>query len=63
MIQPILKSIFGTKHDREMKAIKPIVDRINSLEPAVQQMSDDQLKAKTSEFKNRLKNGETLEQI
>lgn len=63
MIQQILRSIFGTKHDREMKALQPVINRINELEPAMQALSDDQLKAKTSEFKSRIGKGETLDQI
>lgn len=59
----VLRKIFGTKHDREMKRIRPIVDQINSLEPKMQALTDDQLKAKTPEFQQRLKNGETVEQI
>lgn len=63
MIDPILRKIFGTKHEREMKSIRPVIDRINSLEPAMQALSDEQLKAKTPEFQQRLKNGETVDQI
>jgi preprotein translocase subunit SecA len=59
----MLRKTFGTKHDREMKRIRPVVDRINSLEPQMQALSDEQLKAKTPEFQQRLKNGETVEQI
>lgn len=46
-----------------MKTLKPIVDKINSYEPALKELSDDQLKAKTPEFKARLQKGETLDQI
>ncbi|MBS1969301.1 MAG: preprotein translocase subunit SecA [Bdellovibrionales bacterium] len=63
MVNEILRKIFGTKHDREMKRIRPIVDKINSYEPAMQALSDEQLKAKTPEFQNRLKNGETVDDI
>lgn len=63
MVQEVLKKIFGTKHDREMKTIQPVINKINSLEPQMQGLSDDQLKAKTDEFKTRLKNGETVDQI
>lgn len=63
MVNEILRKIFGTKHDREMKRIRPIVDKINSYEPAMQALTDDQLKAKTPEFQNRLKNGETVDDI
>jgi preprotein translocase subunit SecA len=60
MIQKIFSKVFGTSHQREMKKIQPIVDKINSLEPAVQALSDADLKNKTVEFQNRLKNGETV---
>jgi preprotein translocase subunit SecA len=63
MISTVLTKIFGTKHDREMKKIQPIVDQINALEPKMQALSDEQLKAKTPEFQQRLKNGETVNDI
>lgn len=63
MVQTILRKIFGTKHEREMKSIQPVIDKINSLEPQMQALSDEQLKAKTPEFQQRLKNGETVDQI
>lgn len=63
MIQKILAKVFGTKHEREMKKIQPLVDKINGLEEAHKKLSDDQLKARTVEFKNRLKNGETVDEI
>ncbi|AFX99975.1 preprotein translocase subunit SecA [Bdellovibrio bacteriovorus str. Tiberius] len=55
--------MFGTKHDREMKKIQPTVDRINALEPQMAALTDDQLKAKTPEFQERLKKGETVHDI
>ncbi|MGZ3745866.1 MAG: preprotein translocase subunit SecA [Pseudobdellovibrionaceae bacterium] len=63
MVNEILRKIFGTKHDREMKRIRPVVDKINSYEPQMQAFTDDQLKAKTPEFQQRLKNGETVHDI
>lgn len=63
MVQKILSKIFGTSHDREMKKIQPTVDKINSMESSMKNLSDDQLKAKTEEFKKRLKNGETVNDI
>ena len=63
MVTQILTKVFGTKHDREMKKIQPIVDRINSLEPQMKALTDEQLKAKTPEFQQRLKNGETVNDI
>ncbi len=63
MVTNILTKIFGTKHDREMKRIQPLVDQINALEPSMAALTDDQLKAKTPEFQERLKKGETVEDI
>ncbi|MBC7465570.1 MAG: preprotein translocase subunit SecA [Bdellovibrio sp.] len=63
MIQKILAQIFGTQHEREMKKIQPTVDKINSFEPAMKALSDEQLKAKTPEFKARLQKGETVDDI
>ncbi len=63
MAVSLLTKIFGTKHDREMKKLRPTIDRINSLEPAMKNLSDEQLKAKTIEFKEKLKNGATTDQI
>ncbi len=63
MFQRILTSLFGTKHERDMKKLRPLIEHINSLESGIKALSDDQLKAKTPEFKQRLQNGETLDQI
>ena len=63
MIQAVLKTIFGTKHEREMKSLRPLIQRINDFEPALQALTDEQLKAKTPEFKERLAKGETLDDI
>ncbi len=58
-----LTKIFGTAHDRDMKVIRPYVDRINALEPSMKELSDEQLQAKTREFRERLKNGETVDDL
>jgi preprotein translocase subunit SecA len=63
MVTTILSKVFGTKHDREMKRIQPIVDQINALEPQMQALTDDQLKAQTPKLKERLAKGETLDDI
>jgi preprotein translocase subunit SecA len=55
--------IFGTYSEKEIKRILPIVDKINSLEEEISKLSDKALQAKTEEFKNRLKNNETLDDI
>ncbi len=63
MIGNILTKVFGTRHDREVKKIRPLIEKINSFEPAVQTLSDEELQAKTPEFKERLEKGETLERL
>ncbi|MCQ2511992.1 MAG: preprotein translocase subunit SecA [Lachnospiraceae bacterium] len=55
--------IFGSHSDKEIKRIKPLVDRIVALRPEMMAMTDDQMKEKTQEFKERLANGETLDDI
>ena len=59
----ILDKIFGTHSERELKRIEPIVDKIEALRPAMQALSDEELKGKTQEFKNRLAEGETLDDL
>jgi preprotein translocase subunit SecA len=59
----ILKKMFGTKNDRELKRLFAKVDGINGFEPSVSSLSYDQLKAKTDEFRKRLEDGETLDDI
>jgi preprotein translocase subunit SecA len=63
MINAVLKQIFGSKNDRDIKKMRPLVARINQLETEYQKLSDDQLKAKTAEFKERLAKGEMLDDI
>jgi preprotein translocase subunit SecA len=58
-----LAKIFGSKNQRELKKLNKIVTRINAFEPALQQLSDSELQAKTVEFRARLSRGETLEQL
>ena len=59
----IVDKIFGTHSDREVKLVMPIVKKIMSYRDEYMTLSDDALKNKTFEFKNRLKNGETLDDI
>ncbi|GLQ20749.1 preprotein translocase subunit SecA [Algimonas porphyrae] len=59
----IAKKLFGTENDRKLKKLRPIVARINALEPTMEAMSDDQLKAQTEAFKTRLDQGETLDEL
>src|SRR3954452_24135674 len=55
MIDKVLTSIFGSKHEREVKKMLPIVAQINALEPEISKLSDDGLRAKTQEFRERLR--------
>ncbi|MGY3804996.1 preprotein translocase subunit SecA [Pigmentibacter ruber] len=59
----ILKSLFGTKNDRELRKIAPILTKINMLEATMQALTDAELKAKTAEFKGRYQKGETLDSL
>ena len=59
----LVEKIFGTHSENELKRIYPIVDRIEALEPDMKTLSDAELKEKTREFKQRLQNGETLDDI
>ena len=63
MLNQVLTKVFGTRHDREIKKMQPIVDRINGLEGEFEALSDDQLRAKTDEFRARLGDGETLDDL
>ena len=63
MLISTIKKIFGTRNDRELKRMGKIVARINALEESTQALDDAQLRAKTSEFRERLQGGETLDQL
>jgi preprotein translocase subunit SecA len=63
MISGLLKKIFGSRNDRLIKQYSQTVTRINALEPAFQALSDEQLRAKTGEFKERVAAGEPLDQL
>jgi preprotein translocase subunit SecA len=63
MIGKVVKGIFGSKNERELKRMAPMVETINQLEPQFQVLSDTQLRAKTPEFKERLSRGESLEDL
>ncbi|WP_062060295.1 preprotein translocase subunit SecA [Cellvibrio sp. OA-2007] len=63
MIGKLIKAVFGSKNERELKRMNKVVQRINALEPDMQKLSDDQLKAKTTEFRERFQKGETLDQL
>src|SRR5580698_2693136 len=63
MIQTILAKVVGTQNERELKRLRPIVGEVNALEPAIQALGEDQLRAKTAEFRERLARGATLEDL
>ena len=58
-----LQKIFGSKNQRELRKLQPNVDRINQLEATIKAKSDAELKAMTAEFKQKLDNGATLDDI
>ncbi|MDR0490955.1 MAG: preprotein translocase subunit SecA [Oscillospiraceae bacterium] len=63
MIKQAFSKLFGTHNDRELKVIAPIIARIEGLEEEYRSLQDDALRAKTAEFKSRLQNGETLDDV
>ena len=63
VIDTLLKTVFGSKHERDIKAIQPTVDRINALEPSLSNRTDQELRAHTDRFKTRVAAGETLDDL
>src|SRR5438105_1280497 len=63
MLDTILAKVVGTQNDRELKRLRPIVADVNSFEAAIKGLSDDQLRGKTAEFRQRFANGETLDEL
>ncbi|MDU3087702.1 MAG: preprotein translocase subunit SecA [Peptoniphilus harei] len=59
----LMEKIFGTYSERELKKIEPLVDKVMNLESEMEKLSDNELKDKTEEFKNRIKNGETTDDL
>ena len=59
----VISRVIGTKNERELKRLQPLVVQINELEPALQKLSDPDLRAKTGEFRERLERGATLDEI
>jgi len=57
MLDTMMRKLFGTKQDRDIRAIKPVVAQINALEPKYKTMTDDELKGQTEIFREKLKNG------
>ncbi|MGD8605583.1 MAG: hypothetical protein PVF49_13530, partial [Anaerolineales bacterium] len=62
-MKELITKIFGTKHERDVKKMQPLVDEINEIYASLEKLSDEELVAKTPEFRERLANGETLEDI
>ncbi len=63
MVTFLLKKVFGTSNDRILKSLKPLVTRVNELEPRFQAMSDTELKGQTALFRERLERGESLDDV
>ncbi|MCL6620187.1 MAG: hypothetical protein K6T33_10425, partial [Thermomonas hydrothermalis] len=63
MLNSLLTRIFGSRNERLLKQYGAVVKKINALEPQMQALSDEALKAKTAEFKQRLANGESLDRL
>ncbi len=63
MLDTVMRKIFGTKQDRDIRALRPILDQVNLLEPKYQAMSDEELKSQTDLFKDKLQKGATVNDI
>jgi preprotein translocase subunit SecA len=63
MIGNVLKKVFGSKNERELNKLKPLVEQINAIEPEIKALNDDQLKAKTNSLKERIAQGATLDEL
>lgn len=63
MLSTLIKKTIGTKNERELKRMQKLVDKINGFENSIQSLSDDALRQKTTDFKNRYQNGESLDSI
>lgn len=63
MITKLLTKVIGSRNDRTLRRLRKIVKEINSYEPDYEKLSDEELKAKTAEFRQRLEQGETVEQV
>jgi preprotein translocase subunit SecA len=63
MIGQLLAKVIGTQNERELKRLRPFVGQIGALEPQIQKLTDEQLRARTDEFRTRVANGESLDDI
>ncbi|MCK4729661.1 MAG: hypothetical protein KAT27_12095, partial [Desulfobacterales bacterium] len=63
MIVDMLHKVFGSRNERELNKLRPIVEQINALEPEIKALSDDQLRGKTQTFRQRIEQGATLDEL
>src|SRR5215208_4727051 len=63
MLGTLLAKVFGTQNERELKAIRPLVEQVNALEASIQGLSDEQLRAKTAEFRSQVAGGATVDDL
>src|SRR5919107_3244640 len=63
MLGTLLAKVIGTQNERELKRLRPLVDQVSALEPSIKALSDDQLRAKTPEFRERIAKGATLSEL
>ena len=63
MLDTLLAKVVGTQNERELKRLRPLVAEIGALEPSIQALSDERLRAKTAEFRARIAQGETLDDL
>src|SRR4029077_11149256 len=63
MLQSLLAKVVGTQNERDLKKLRPIVGEVNAFEPSTRELTDEQLRAKTAEFRERLSVGESLDDL
>lgn len=63
MLVKLLTKVFGSRNDRTLRRMRKVVEQINRMEPDMEKLSDDELKAKTNKFRARLEKGESLESL
>src|SRR4051812_49498260 len=63
MLDTLLAKVVGTQNERELKRLRPIVAQVNALEPSVRSLTDEQLRGKTTGFRERFAAGETLDEL
>src|SRR5919198_4628461 len=63
MLQTLLAKVVGTQNERELKRLRPIVEEVNAFEPSIQALTDEQLRAKTQEFRDRIAQGVTVDEL